>query len=118
MIKTTIHIILFISGAVGAGFSFWYLFNQQLYSRELTDISYYAMKINHGLFFISLFFLFINFFLKRKYLIFFGIILILLGLLYITLMLSFENTNYLFLIPLTFYCLSGFFLLGYEKKFR
>ncbi len=112
-----LRFLLFISALIGAIFSFWYLVYRPLQSNELTNIEQYAKPINHVLFFISLFFMLLTFFIKKKTMHFIGKLLIVVGLLYLTLMFSFIETSYYFIIPLILYMLTGFLMLGYKKKY-
>lgn len=112
----TIRVLLLITATVGIAFSFWYLIDHQMYMPQLTDISKYARFINHGLFIFALFLLIYSFFIKKRQYKFFSVVLIISGLLYLMLTFSFIDPNYLYLIPILFYLLSGFVLFNEAHK--
>ncbi|QVK18838.1 hypothetical protein KHQ81_03750 [Mycoplasmatota bacterium] len=118
MRKSHLHILLFISALIGALFNFIFLINRPLNTNELTAIEIFASPINHILFFIALFLMFYTFFIQRKLIHILGMLLILLGLLYLVLMFSFVNVSFYYLIPLGLYLLTGFSMLGYQKKYQ
>lgn len=107
---------LFIAAIIGGAFNLLFVFNKQIYSQELTSIANYATLINHCLFFIALFLMLATFFIKSKHYRFFGSLLIIIGVLYITLMLAFKNANYFYLIPLGCYSLTGYMLIANPKN--
>lgn len=118
MRKTYLHIFLFISAMVGAGFNFLFLINRPLNTNQLTSVQVYASPINHILFIISLFLMLYTFFMRKKVIHVLGRALILLGLLYLTLMFSYIDAHFYYLIPLSFYIFTGFLMLGYQKKYN
>ncbi len=102
------RVFLFLSAFIGALFSFFFLIDRPIHINQITSIEHYASYINSVLFFISLFLMVYVFFFSRKLRYFFSCLLILLGLLYITLMFSFNQVNYYYLIPIGLYIFTGF----------
>lgn len=106
------NILLFASATIGSIFSFFFLISIPIYSK--TFIADFGTLINNGLFFISLFLVIFSFFYKNTFKIYIGSLCIILGLLYLLLMISYELENYYYLIPFGLYLITGF-LIFYKK---
>ncbi len=109
------NIILFVSATIGSIFSFFFLISIPISSK--TFIAEFAALINNGLFFFSLILVIYSFFYKTIFKIYIGSLCIILALLYILLMISYESENYFYLIPFSFYLFTSLLLLSYKKKY-
>lgn len=116
MKSITIHILLFISAIIGASFSFWYLIDHHIYHPQLSSIAPYVYFLNHGLFILALLLMIYTFFMKPRKYKRVAFLIILMGLSYILIILSFIEPKYLYLIPLGFYFLTGFYILQSVKN--
>lgn len=105
------RITMLMACMVGSVFNFYFLLDHRVRLLELTKTYYLSIYINHGLFYFSLILILVCFIMRQKHFRLVGIILVLVGLLYLVLFLTFEKGNYLYLTPLCLYIVSGYSLI-------